>query len=79
MELGYAQSLAEEVVTILKPFCFQLDGQVLIKVAGSIRRRRPFPRDIDIVLVPATQPCRALGNVSAADQRLRSGFTRGCS
>ena len=49
MKLGYARMLAQEVVDYLAPFCDR------IEVAGSIRRQKPFPRDIDIVLIPANQ------------------------
>lgn len=49
MELAQAQAIAQDVVNRLAPFCER------IEVAGSIRRRRPFPRDIDIVLLPEHQ------------------------
>ena len=47
MELERAQKVAEEVVKRLSPYCQR------IEVAGSVRRRRPSPRDIDIVLIPS--------------------------
>lgn len=47
MELGKAQAIAEEVIKRLSPYCSR------IEVAGSIRRQKPFPRDIDIVLIPS--------------------------
>ena len=48
------------MVIKLSPYCDR------IQVAGSIRRRRPFPRDIDIVCIPSNQgqfitALRALG------------------
>jgi len=46
MELKVAQGIAEDVVKQLSPHCER------IEVAGSIRRRRPFPKDIDLVLIP---------------------------
>ena len=46
MELKKAQAIAEDVVKQLSPHCEK------VEVAGSIRRRRPLPNDIDIVLVP---------------------------
>lgn len=46
MELKRAQEIAEEIMHRLAPFCQE------IEVAGSVRRRRPYPNDIDIVLVP---------------------------
>ena len=47
MELERAQKIADEVVKRLSPYCWR------IEVAGSIRRRKPSPRDIDIVLTPS--------------------------
>lgn len=38
--------LSEKIVKQIKPFCKR------IEVAGSIRRHKPDPRDIDIVLIP---------------------------
>ena len=66
MELEYAQSLAEEIRGILAPFCSQ------IAIAGSIRRRRPFPRDIDIVLIPANQGA-LIGALQGLGERRRGG------
>ncbi len=45
MTLSYAEHLAAAIIDDLKSFCDR------IQVAGSIRRRRPFVNDIDIVLV----------------------------
>lgn len=42
------QALAEEVVTALDPYC--VPGQCVI--AGSIRRRKENPRDIEVVAIP---------------------------
>ena len=47
MELERAQKIADEVIKRLSPYCQK------IEVAGSVRRRKPFPRDIDIVLIPS--------------------------
>lgn len=47
MELERAKTIAKEVVKRLSPYCQK------IETAGSIRRQRPFPRDIDIVLIPS--------------------------
>jgi DNA polymerase (family 10) len=46
MELEKAKDIAREVIKELEPYCQR------IQVAGSIRRQKPFPRDIDIVLIP---------------------------
>lgn len=47
MELERAQKVANEVVKRLAPYCSR------IEVVGSIRRRKPQVRDVDIVLVPS--------------------------
>jgi len=47
MELEKAKKIAAEVINRLSPYCKK------IEVAGSVRRRRPSPRDIDIVLIPS--------------------------
>jgi len=47
MELERAQGIAREVIDRLSPYCQR------IEVAGSVRRRRPQVRDIDIVLIPS--------------------------
>ncbi len=49
MELNQARTLAEQIVTALRPHC----AKVLI--AGSIRRERPAVHDIDIVAIPTNQ------------------------
>ncbi|MBA7683403.1 hypothetical protein ES703_91767 [subsurface metagenome] len=46
MELERAQRTAEAVIKRLAPYCKK------IEVAGSIRRKRPWPKDIDLVLIP---------------------------
>ena len=48
-ELPVARAYAGEVVKILHPACRR------IKVVGSLRRRRPWVHDIDLVLIPASQ------------------------
>jgi len=45
MELESAQKIANEVVKRLSPYCQR------IEVAGSIRRRKPQVKDIDLVLI----------------------------
>jgi DNA polymerase (family 10) len=49
MELKQAEIIAEKVKEKLMPTCAR------IEVAGSIRRRRPFVHDIDLVLIPSNQ------------------------
>jgi len=60
MELEQAQKIANQVIQTLKPYCER------IEVADSIRRKRPFCHDIDIVAIPSNQgqfigALRALG------------------
>lgn len=47
MELEKAKAIGEEVIKRLSPYCQR------IEVAGSVRRRKPFPIDVDIVLIPS--------------------------
>ena len=47
MELKQAQKIASEVVLRLAPYCSR------IEVAGSIRRKKPLVKDVDIVLIPS--------------------------
>lgn len=47
MELERAQKIADEVVKRLAPYCSR------IEVAGSIRRKKPLVKDIDLVLIPS--------------------------
>lgn len=47
MELRTAQVIADGVVRRLSSYCQK------IEIAGSIRRKRPVVRDIDLVLIPS--------------------------
>ena len=47
MKLQEGLMLADEIMERLRPYCQR------IEVAGSIRRQRPSPADIDIVLIPS--------------------------
>ncbi len=49
MELERALGMANRAVEKLKPYCDK------IEIAGSIRRRRPFVHDIDLVCIPSNQ------------------------
>jgi len=54
MDLQRAQKIADGIIEKLKPYCLRRDdGYVYIEIAGSVRRKRPFPRDIDLVLIPS--------------------------
>jgi len=70
MELERAQKIASEVITRLAPYCQR------IEVAGSVRRQKPYPRDIDIVLIPSdlwklTHEIAGLGPVSLKGDKLK--------
>ncbi len=69
MELEKAQLLAEPIVQRLKPHCSK------IVVAGSIRRKRPFVHDIDLVCIPSSQgqfiaEVQSMGKVELAGKKL---------
>ncbi len=49
VDLHVAQHVAGKYIDLLKPFCDK------IKVAGSIRRKRPRVGDIEIVCIPKTE------------------------
>jgi DNA polymerase (family 10) len=70
MELEKAKLIANEIITELAPYCAK------IEVAGSIRRRKPFPADIDIVLIPYdlwsfTAEIKALGPAIVSGDKLK--------
>ena len=46
MELQQAQALAEELASGLEPGCTR------IEIAGSVRRGKPEPHDLEIVAIP---------------------------
>jgi len=46
MKLEDAEKLAAEIIGVIEPYTIK------VAVAGSLRRRRPEPNDIDIVLIP---------------------------
>lgn len=47
MFLERAEKMANEIIKRLAPYCSR------IQVAGSIRRKAPNPKDIDLVLIPS--------------------------
>lgn len=76
MELKQARALAQEIVDQLAPCCER------IEVAGSIRRQRPLPRDIDIVLIPRSQGelasvLQSLGESRLGGQKLAERVYKG--
>jgi len=69
MELDKAKAIAEEVKQKLSPYCDR------IEIAGSIRRKRPFVHDIDIVVIPNNQgqfiyALQQLGRIKMGGQKL---------
>lgn len=59
MELSEARYLAERIIYKLAPVTEKA------MICGSIRRQRPDPHDIDIVVVPKRRPIKDLfGNIS---------------
>lgn len=64
MDLSIARSIAQEVVTKLEPYCER------VEVVGSVRRRKQFPRDIDILLIPRNQGQLALALYNLGGPRL---------
>ena len=76
MELNEARRLSQEIVGQLAPYCER------IEVAGSIRRRMLFCRDIDIVLIPLNQgqlavAIQALGEARRAGKAIQERLYRG--
>jgi hypothetical protein len=67
MDLAYAREMAEALVELLAPACRR------IEVAGSVRRQKAKPNDIEIVAVPKlTDQGRNLCNLACEDL-LRAG------
>jgi DNA polymerase/3'-5' exonuclease PolX len=46
MKLSEAKNIADNLVQKLSPFCFR------IEIAGSIRRKKPEVKDIEIIAIP---------------------------
>jgi DNA polymerase/3'-5' exonuclease PolX len=46
MQYAEAKSIADELIDVLKPHCLK------IEIAGSVRRKKPQVKDIEICLVP---------------------------
>lgn len=60
MELEQAQELAEAAKAELVPYCQR------IEIAGSIRRKKPEPGDIELVCIPASS--ELMGFVEAVNK-----------
>lgn len=46
IQIAHAQTIAQELIDLLKPFCNR------IEVAGSVRRKKPIVKDIELVIIP---------------------------
>jgi len=69
MQITTALRIAGQVVEKLKPFCDR------IEVAGSIRRKKSWVNDIDLVVIPANQgqfvyQLQQLGKIKMGGQKL---------
>lgn len=69
MEINKARKIVDEIVEILGPHCEH------IQVAGSVRRRKPVVKDMDIVLIPKNRwdldrVIMRLGKVSMSGMKL---------
>ncbi len=63
LPLAQADRIAAKIVEALSPFCER------IEVAGSIRRRRPFVGDVDVVALPRE------GQLAGLRERARQATT----
>ena len=50
LPLSEAMAMAEKLITELEPVCER------IEIAGSIRRRKPFVGDVELVCIPKIEP-----------------------
>ena len=66
MELEKAKAIAEGLESLLKPACDR------IIIAGSIRRRKPFPNDIELLCIP-----NFLDGVDQLDREIGALFIQG--
>lgn len=76
MDLMQAGALAKEIVGKLAPYCER------IEVVGSIRREKPYPGDIDILLIPGNQgklavALQALGEARSVGMKLSQRVYKG--
>lgn len=46
IQLAHAQEIAQELIKLLTPYCER------IEVAGSVRRKKIFVKDIELVIIP---------------------------
>ena len=46
MKLGFAKEIADDFLKMIRPFCLKAE------IAGSVRREKPEPNDIEICAIP---------------------------
>lgn len=51
-----ALTVVRELLPLLTPYCVTVEGELLLKVAGSLRRMRADVGDIELVYVPSNGP-----------------------
>jgi len=66
MELQKARAIAEELKKLLEPACER------IEVAGSIRRQKPFVRDVELLCIP-----KYVVGVDQLDREIGALFVKG--
>ncbi len=69
MELAKAQIIGNRVIDKLSPWCSK------IEIAGSIRRKKEFVHDIDLVVIPSNEgqfiyALQSLGKIKMGGQKL---------
>lgn len=67
LSLYHAKKEAEKVINLLKPY---VDN---ISIAGSIRRKKPFVKDIEICLIPNTSKLYELQNIVSQWHKVKGG------
>ena len=68
--LERAQKIANIVLWSLAPYCKK------IEVAGSIRRKKPFVRDVDIMLIPSDPSAHDYGSKGMVEKGTKKGNLR---
>jgi hypothetical protein len=66
-DLKTAQKIAEEIVYKVRPYC------EMIEIAGSVRREKPFVKDIEVVCVPKSVESGGLFGGNIQEHRI-AGF-----
>ena len=64
MELERAKAIAEKIKAVLEPAC-----ECVPEIVGSIRRRKPYPGDIELLCIP-----KYVGGVDQLDREIGALF-----